>query len=461
MLRSSGIDKDKYFISLETPEKSKSSTMGATSRASLSDAASQSESNLDEFEGGCNSARPTGRGKGKGTFNRHVANKPFPSGLEVKCPQEGFVQFLTIFGTAFLLRRMNLKFHPQLFPEGIQSGQLEKERGGVAQGLEGIHRPMADRRLLAIQASCRRVAATKSELKRKRKVEQLAQLEELQQLLGERVYLPSQDRQEWDIYIFETTIARRFANRRGPILPDEEEPMEENLSRCYIPMNGTQTDLGIRSAWVNSLDRSVSVFRVGGTIGFVFRVPTWKGSQERTRRIDEEVWGQEYEGRSREAVSFEKIGLGSSWEEVSGRDHLSGVGLPKWTIGKRRQRSGPDKHKIHSIAKQESENLHKSCNSFKSTAISKSSMRAWYSADYWNKGEECGSTSPSEVERGLSSILMSSTIKVHLPWWKNFDHKHIFIKSSKNSHSGQRTRKFFSFFFCGGLIKGRFQPGIS
>ncbi|KAK4343409.1 hypothetical protein RND71_036503 [Anisodus tanguticus] len=32
MLRSSGIDKDKYFISLETPEKSKSSTMGATSR---------------------------------------------------------------------------------------------------------------------------------------------------------------------------------------------------------------------------------------------------------------------------------------------------------------------------------------------------------------------------------------------------------------------------------------------
>ena len=31
-----------------------------------------------------------------------------------------------------------------------------------------------------------------------------------------------------------------------------------------------------------------------------------------------------------------------------------GLESPKWTIGKRRHRSGPDKHKIHSIAKQES-----------------------------------------------------------------------------------------------------------
>ena len=31
-----------------------------------------------------------------------------------------------------------------------------------------------------------------------------------------------------------------------------------------------------------------------------------------------------------------------------------GLESPKWRIGKRRHRSGPDKHKIHSIAKQES-----------------------------------------------------------------------------------------------------------
>lgn len=31
-----------------------------------------------------------------------------------------------------------------------------------------------------------------------------------------------------------------------------------------------------------------------------------------------------------------------------------GLESPKWTISKRRPRSGPDKHKIHSIAKPES-----------------------------------------------------------------------------------------------------------
>ena len=31
-----------------------------------------------------------------------------------------------------------------------------------------------------------------------------------------------------------------------------------------------------------------------------------------------------------------------------------GLESPKWTIGKRRHGSGPDQHKIHSIAKQES-----------------------------------------------------------------------------------------------------------
>ena len=45
--------------------------------------------------------------------------------------------------------------------------------------------------------------------------------------------------------------------------------------------------------------------------------------------------------------------------EVHGKRLVEEIIFPgleslKWTIGKRKHRSGPDKHKIHSIAKQES-----------------------------------------------------------------------------------------------------------
>ncbi|GMN25079.1 hypothetical protein TIFTF001_050355 [Ficus carica] len=89
--------------------------------------------------------------------------------------------------------------------------------------------------------------------------------------------------------------------------------------------------------------------------------------------VTNSVWWQGIRSSSR-LRRFEKIGTPEVHvkrlvEEIM----FPGLESPKWTIGKRRPRSGPDKHKIHSIAKPES--LHHSETSGRALVAEKASAR--------------------------------------------------------------------------------------